>query len=422
MADYHRRYGDARNHLQNLVDAGEMEQTDQELAFEFVDAYDRRNNAIELPNGKRQHHLKRSTLATYLRDLGYWARWAPKPLFGMTPKAINCLADGLFSGDHPAAPDGGYAQNTLNRRQLSLRKFYRYHRIVGRAVADPDSIDTIGAVRSTVDKTELFDRDEIHRMRDEATHPRDLALLDMFLYTGQRLTAIQTLRIKDLNIQEGRYRLNPEFHEGLKGADQVGDWRPLLLAKSSVAAWIQQHPVKRKRDAFLFTHKPEYMHADPGTMLTDDYIRDVLKSIGDDAGVRKPLNPHNFRHTFVTIAFIEHDLDKDTIRRLIGHDDGSNVMEITYKHLDDADYIEKAEVAMGLRDKKPKGSLTPDTCPTCHEHLPAGAKACARCGLLITPDAQSAKNPFAGRRTPTRGHGTRWRGRWSSSEPDERRD
>jgi hypothetical protein len=101
------------------------------------------------------------------------------------------------------------------------------------------------------------------------------------------------------------------------------------------------------------------------------------------------MNPHAIRHNFVTKAKREYQLDDMHIKRLIGHRDGSNVMETTYAHLSDEDVIKAAEEGAGLRQPEEESSLTPDVCH-CGEPLAPDAKACPRCGTVYTPDAKQA--------------------------------
>ena len=68
---------------------------------------------------------------------------------------------------------------------------------------------------TVVDPGNMLTPDEFHALRQAPEHPRDKAIVDLFLYTGQRNTAIRTLRIKDIDLDEAKYRLNTEA-DGLK--------------------------------------------------------------------------------------------------------------------------------------------------------------------------------------------------------------
>jgi len=89
-------------------------------------------------------------------------------------------------------------------------------------------------------------------------------------------------------------------------------------------------------------------------------------------------------------------MDDDVIKRLIRHKPESDVMNTTYSHLSNSDYIQKAEEAFGIREEEDESPMTPDHCDVCREPLSPGAKACSNCGEVFTPDAKSAQDQIQG--------------------------
>lgn len=238
--------------------------------------------------------------------------------------------------------------------------------------------------------------EDIHAIRDACEHPRDKALIDLLLYTGQRISALLNLRIKDVDVEEGVFYLNEEDGD-LKGADGK---KPLLYAEKAVRKWLRSHPKSDDPEAYLLCQKSpnlgnhDYEH---GSRLDTTTIYTVMDTLKRRSGVDKPMNPHNFRHTFVTIAARDYNMDFDTIKRIIGHKPGSNVMETTYTHLTDEDVIEQARQDTGIEEKSDDSPLTPDICENCDEPVPVDdAKACPSCGIAFTPDAKQAKNKMKG--------------------------
>lgn len=245
----------------------------------------------------------------------------------------------------------------------------------------------------------MFTKEEIQALREGCNNTRDRCLLELLVYTGQRIRALQTLRIKDIDLDDGVYYLNTD-ELGLKGAEKTGKKRPLLGAEKAVRDWIEHHPTGNPDD-YLITPIPSATNTSgEGEYLSLPAIRRGLQRIAERAGVYdretgegKPPNPHNFRHYFVTVCYREYDMDPSTIKFLIGHGQESTVMETTYQHLTDEDHINaaRAQSSAGREPDEPEGALTPETCPTCRENLPPNAKACSNCGQVFTPDARSAK-------------------------------
>jgi integrase len=308
------------------------------------------------------------------------------PLTETTVNTLNTLTQSFSEGTHPDVKDSGLSKNTLIQLQSALRKFYRYHDDLE---VDDQEIVIFRRPTTSVDDRDMFSREEIEAMRDEIDNPRDRCLFELFVNTGQRVRAIQTLRIKDVDVENGVFYLNTD-ENGLKGADKNGQKRPLLGAKRAVHDWLQFHPTGDPDD-FLITALASSNVMPKGKKLHQTTINKILKDIADEAGVNKEVHAHQFRHFFVTVAKRDYGLDNDTIKHLIGHAADSKIMETTYAHLTDDDYIQNAEVGAGIREPEEPETLTPDICPTCDTQLDPEAKACSACGTVFAPDAQSAQ-------------------------------
>lgn len=283
------------------------------------------------------------------------------------------------------------SNQTVRQRQAACRTFYNYtegHPVI------PEKIPLVSQGDTSVDERDMFTREEVHEMREACSNTRDRCLIELLLYTGQRIRAIQTLRVKDIDLENNVYYLNTQ-EEGLKGADKSGKKRPLLGATKAVREWLNHHPTGEPED-YLLTALPSATNTttNKGDYISLPAIRYRLDKIGEEAGIDKPTNAHNFRHYFVTVAHREYEIDPSTIKHLIGHKPDSTIMESTYSHLTDEDHIQEARKSakgVGQEPQKDKGSLTPEVCPTCDENLPPAAKACPGCGMVFTPDAKQTQ-------------------------------
>lgn len=376
-----RRYERAREKLDDDHESGELTDDEYSHITEFLDAKD-----PDVLNGHGDT-LSYQTLRGYCRLLACAARRLPEDttLTTATENDINGLISRFAKGNHPAVKDDGVSHATQRQYQATLRAFYNYHEELP---ADPDGITLKQIDDSPVDERDIFDHDDVEAMRETCSNTRDRAILELLLNTGQRIRAIQTLRVKDVNLDEGVFWLNDEA-DGLKHAEGK---RPLLGAKAPVRRWLDNHPAPENPDAYLITHLPSYRNTDATTPLNQNSIRKRLRKIGNEAGVDKPTNPHNFRHFAVTTMYRDYDMDADTIRFIIGHGEDSRIMETTYRHLTDDDYIKKAEIAAEIREPDDDSPLSPNRCLTCDEPLAKDAKACPNCGHVYTPDAKAVQD------------------------------
>lgn len=367
------------------LEKADIPESDKELIRENADAHDPQTASVTNPD---RGTVSDSTLCHYVSFMRRMAELSDFKLSGATAEDVNGYMDRLLSGGIEDVKDSGLTPGTVNNHQGVARVFFDYHDHLGVKKQDIALISDNDA--NGVDERDIFNKEEIQAIRNAASHARDKALVDMLLYTGQRLSAILNLRRKDIDLDDATFYLNEERGD-LKGASGK---RPLLYAEKAVRQWYNEHPCDDP-GAFFITHKYNWENKpyEPGQRLDNSSIYRQLQRIGDKAGVDKPMNAHNFRHTFVTVSKRDYEMDNDTIKRLIGHRPDSDIMETTYSHLTDDDVIAQARSDAGIEEKDEESPLTPDICENCGEPVPMeNAKACPSCGIAFTPDARSAQD------------------------------
>jgi integrase len=391
------KYTRARTHVRDLATEGEITDEDADTILTWCAAYDDENATVTPTD--TDHETNRwgttrapSTLRQWLTSVTAFARDLDGSILDATTDDLNHVAQRMYDGTAVSVTKP-MSKNSVRARQNSLKRFLRH----ADTPADPDAIAVFDKQSTVVDPEDMLAREEFHALRNAPEHPRDRAIVDLFLYTGQRNAAIRTLRIKDIDVDDGKYRLNAAA-DGLKGADLVGTWNPLLGAEGSIRDWLRHHPAPDRGDAYLLTERRDSVVRDPMSTISDDTVNRVLreaaaKAARDHPSIdAKPTHAHAMRHNFVTMCKRDYDMDDDVIKRLIRHKPESDVMNTTYAHLSDADYIQKAEEAFGLREEADESPMTPDYCDVCREPLPPSAKACPNCGTVFTPDAKAAED------------------------------
>lgn len=378
------QYQQALKRIERYSDDDTISPDDARLILDYGAAFDPENITTSKPDG--ESHKAMSTLRTYVNDLGRIAKQTE--LATASGDDINNVMQSFLSGRAEGVKDSGLAKSTTRTYQMVAKSFYGYH---DQLDCDPGAITGLTEQTSPIDPDDMLSRDEIQALRDAAKHPRNRAVIDLFLYTGQRVTAIRTLKIKHVDTQAGTYKLN-EDAEGLKGAAENAKRRPLLLAEPSVRNWLQSHPAKDEPEAYLITAQPKYGTPAPMEPVSHDVFTYLTTKLKDETGIKKPVHPHALRHNFVTIAKRDYDMDNEVIKHLIGHAPGSRVMEETYAHLSDDDYIKAARQAFGSDEEADESPLTPQICSNCGANVSDGDKACADCGTVFTPDANAVRS------------------------------
>lgn len=353
---------------------------------EIIRAYDSESLLVSKPSGEK--YRKPRTLYGWAYILSVIAR--ERDLLTATLDDIKNVLQSFSDGTTKHVDKScGVANNTLRTYVSALRVFYRYYEDIADFTPEDIPMPKKGSV--SVDETDILSKDEIHDLRTASTTPRNNLIVDLLIYTGQRNSALRTLRVKDIDLENETYRYNNNALE-LKGAGKRNGNRPLLGAINSVRTWILNHHPDSQPEHYLITQEPSYHNVTPDEPVSKGLLRRAVERIRPKTNIDKPLNPHNFRHTFVTVCKRDYKMDNDTIKYLIGHSKNSNVMETTYSHLTGDDYSDAAKEAFGLKDPDEQSSLTPEFCDVCAEPLEPTAKACGNCGTIITPDAKSAQD------------------------------
>lgn len=356
-------------------------------------AYHEENLLVDVPDGETTNAV--STLQNYLQKCRRFAY--DVDLLDTSELELKELLQQYKDGTHPRVKDSGLSNGSLRLYSIGLRKFYKVHDNIN---VNADELPTPTQEETSVDPDDMLSRDEIQELRSVARNNRDLALFDFMLYTGQRASATRTLKIKHLKLDEEKFRLNEE-EEGLKGADENGKWRDLLLSAASVRQWLQTgHPSPDNPEAYVFTPLPQFANGGPfaedrnltneevaRTQMGQSSVYHVLERMEERAGIEKPLNPHALRHNFATVA-LRRGVPESAIKHQLGHAPDSRVMESTYAHLKDSDHIREAREAFDLETDDVESELTPEVCPRCGTNTPDNARLCHVCGLEFTPDAK----------------------------------
>lgn len=365
-----------RERIARAVESGDMAERDGDLLLEFLDAIDPDdyNTQPQPLDGTKSY----STIYAYGQNMRLLAKAADTPLAELTAAGLNDVFSGM-----------DVKQNTVSQRQAAARMFYRYHAGLG---VDPELITIDRPERSPVQPRDLYVRDEIDAIHEAIEHSRDRAMIDLMLYTGQRIRAIQTLKVGDIHLDDSRFYLNTEA-AGLKGAKGM---RPLLVAQGACQTWMDNHPASDDPEAYFITKLPNAASGDPYTPLHQSTINRRIEKVTKEAGIdrwQERGHAHNFRHTFVRWAYISRDMDIPTIKYMTGHSKDSQTLERTYMNIFESDFAAKAEEAAGVAEKEPEDHLTPEVCPICdYGPLPKDARACPRCTNVLTPDGAQQRN------------------------------
>lgn len=165
---------------------------------------------------------------------------------------------------------------------------------------------------------------------------RDKAFLETFYACGLRVSELINLKISDLFLHEEMIRV---FGKGSK--------ERFVPIGSSAIKWIDEY-LKSSRP--LLEKKAKSQHIlflnNRGTKLSRMGIWKIVDGYAKQAGIKKEVHPHTFRHSFAT-HLLEGGADLRAVQEMLGHVDISTTQ--IYTHID-RDYIKQVH-----RDFHPRG-------------------------------------------------------------------
>lgn len=299
----------------------------------------------------------------------------------MTKKPIRSLdRQGIVSLVRDIEMRETWSASTKRDYRSVLKTFYRWLKGADDYPAEVKWIKTTMPGNGKLPE-DLLTEEEVGRMIEAATSPRDKAIVSMLYESGCRVGEILDMRVKD--VQPARHG----FMARVSG--KTGERRVLLVFSASfIGMWLNAHPLRENPDAPLWVTrfnkfcdpKKHWKTAHGDTYCPLDYpgVSLVLRTQARRCGIKKRVNPHNFRHSRAT--FLASRLTEQQLKHYMGWSQSSN-MTARYVHMSGRD-VDGALLGMyGLsQEEKPADQLKVAGCPRCKEQNDSTSKFCCRCG------------------------------------------
>ena len=268
-----------------------------------------------------ERSLSSNTVEAYERDLELFTQWLVSSSYMKEPSAIK-LAD--LQQFIRTIAELGMAAGSQSRIISGIRSFYRYCLLEDISRTDPTALLEAPKLKRALPDT--LNVEEIDRIMNaiDLSKPegeRNRAILETMYSCGLRVSETVGLRISQLFIDIGFIRVLGK-----------GDKERLVPIGNSAAKHIQiyrdhvrnhQH-IKKGQEDILFLNQR-------GSGLSRVMIFYIIKSLALEAGIKKSISPHTFRHSFAT-HLVEGGADLRAVQEMLGHQ-SITTTEI-YTHLD----------------------------------------------------------------------------------------
>lgn len=185
-------------------------------------------------------------------------------------------------------------------------------------------------------------RDEIQAMEDAAATERDKLIVRLLADTGLRLGELLALRLDNIRVEGGKHVLKIPIRERAGGRSSwvggKGDRERLVPLSPSLARRLRRYAERGRPDATsdrLFLTLRRGRASGQLDALTESAVEQMIRSLGDFAGIKKRVYPHLLRHSFAT-EYLRRGGNPILLQQILGHSSLAMITQ-TYQHLTPAD-------------------------------------------------------------------------------------
>lgn len=280
-----------------------------------------------------------------------------------------------------------YTDSTKKDFCVVLKRFFKFIKGIDGKGVYPEEVRWISArVNNNKHKLpeDLLTQEEVEAMINAAEHVRDKALIATLYETGCRIGELASLQIKNVTFDK--------YGAVIVVTGKTGMRRVRMISYVSyLSNWLGSHPDRADPDAPLWvvigtTREIAKKHLE-GYKFNWSYalkyrtVSKVLERAARKAGIKKPVNPHHFRHSRATK--LANSLTEAQLKELFGWTQSSSMASV-YVHMSGRDVDDALLKLYGLKEKAVEEDHTkPSRCARCSEINPPNFKFCGKCGMAL---------------------------------------
>ena len=263
-----------------------------------------------------ERRLSPHTVAAYGRELAAFAQWCGKQGYDDWARIDATLLRSFAARSHA----GGLNPRSVQRRLSALRTFFAF--LIREGLATHNPAVGVSAPKAARRLPHTLDVDQMARllaMKPEGTLPtRDLAIMELFYYSGLRLAELIGLDLHDLDLKDRTVRVLGKGNKtrimpvGRQAVSALQQW----LKERSTLAGVGENAV-------FLNRRGRRLGARSVQLLVAHHARAQGLAVG--------VHPHLFRHSFAT-HLLESSRDLRAVQELLGHASISSTQ--IYTHLD----------------------------------------------------------------------------------------
>ena len=257
--------------------------------------------------------LSRHTVVAYRRDLEQFRDWLDTQKTGWEWDDVDRLDLRSYLG---FLSRQGLSRRTIGRKLSAIRSFYRWLHREGvveanpaRAVRSPRQERKLPAWLTRSDLDRMFVLAENRAAEGGFPGARDLAILETFYATGMRVSELQDLSIRDVDLVADQVKVRG------KGRKE----RIVPIGSAASRALRRYEP--RRLEVLDRSHRPDrdaLFLSGSGRRLSTRRIQAIVGEFLDAVADEGSLSTHSLRHSFAT-HLLDAGADLMAVKELLGH-------------------------------------------------------------------------------------------------------
>lgn len=300
-----------------------------------------------------------------------------------------------------------YADTVVNDYKGAIRQFYkqRYQNHLN----PPEKVQVILQAKTLESDTDtekvmeenLFDFEQVMKLSEVATNPRDSCLPLYLLDAGARTKEVRMVNLGDVEPKSTSYTVT--HHDCKNGKDDRD--LPLTYCMEKLRIWLEAHPKDREKnpEAPLWCVIQNQGDGDYGSRISDNNINNTLKRLGERAKEKYPelfedydpdsFTVYDFRRSSATMKGTEEDfgvhqmmwhyawLDPERPKSYLRDDNERMRKAVLNKKGVDVEEADEEETAVG-----------PQNCPNCdNKDVSPDASYCPSCSKPLSTSSAMDK-------------------------------
>ncbi|NOU46637.1 MAG: site-specific tyrosine recombinase XerD [Bacteroidales bacterium] len=270
---------------------------------------------------KMEKSLSENTIDAYSRDLSLFKQFLSNSNIDFDLKKIKKDDIGLFIKQ---LYDLGFSAYSQARILSGLKSFFNY--LILEQLIDNDPTTLISSPRLGRKLPEVLSAVEIEMMLDnidlsQKNSFRNKTIIETMYGCGLRVSELTDLKISNIFQQEGFIRVVGKGDK--ERLVPIGDHTLSLINRYINDERVQISVDRRATDIIFLTSR--------GKGLSRQMVFLIVKQLADNAGIKKTISPHTFRHSFAT-HLLEGGADLRAVQQMLGH--ASITTTEIYTHID----------------------------------------------------------------------------------------